>query len=104
MSSNQSTVDFIVEQAAAAGDVRARKMFGEYGLHCDGKFVACVCDDQLFVKPTAAGRDYIGEVTLAPPYPGAKEYFLIEGDRWEDPEWLAGLFRITTLELPEKKK
>lgn len=75
LNSNPSTVDFIVEQAAAAGDVRARKMFGEYGLHCDGKFVGCVCDDQPYLKPTAAGRAYIGLVTLAPPYPGAKDYF-----------------------------
>jgi TfoX/Sxy family transcriptional regulator of competence genes len=43
MSSQQSTVDFIVEQMAKAGAVSARKMFGDYGIYCDGKMVALVC-------------------------------------------------------------
>lgn len=56
MASSQGTVDFIVEQTAAAGTVSARKMFGEYGIYCDGRIVALVCDDRLFVKPTPEGR------------------------------------------------
>jgi TfoX/Sxy family transcriptional regulator of competence genes len=107
MSSNQSTVDFILEQAAAAGSVSARRMFGEYGLYCDGKFIGAVCDDRLYLKPTAAGRAFIeesGEVEEAPPYPGAKDYFHIDGGRWDDAEWLAEVVRITTRDLPVKKK
>ena len=42
MSSNQNTVDFIVEQMAGAGAVSAKKMFGEYGIFCAGKMVAIV--------------------------------------------------------------
>jgi TfoX/Sxy family transcriptional regulator of competence genes len=34
-------------------------MFGEYGLYSSGKMVALVCDDALYVKPTAAGRAFI---------------------------------------------
>src|SRR5260221_2064822 len=72
MGSRQSIVDYLVGQMATAGAVSARKMFGEYGVYCDGKMVALVCDDQLFVKPTASGRAHVGNVTEAPPYPGAK--------------------------------
>jgi TfoX/Sxy family transcriptional regulator of competence genes len=104
MGSKQSTVDFILEQIAAAGTVSARKMFGEYGLYCDGKYVASVCDDQLFVKPTPGGRDWIGKVEEAPPYPGAKPCFLISGERWDDAEWLSELIRVTARELPVGKK
>lgn len=104
MGSKQSTVDFIVEQIAAAGTVSARKMFGEYGLYCDGKYVASVCDDQLFVKPTPGGRAWIGEVEEAPPYPGAKPCFLISGEKWDDAEWLSGLIKVTARELPVGKK
>jgi TfoX/Sxy family transcriptional regulator of competence genes len=60
MASSQGTVDFIVEQIAAVGTVSARKMFGEYGIYCDGRMVALVCDDRLFVKPTPDGRAYLG--------------------------------------------
>jgi TfoX/Sxy family transcriptional regulator of competence genes len=100
MASEKNTVDFIVEQISKAGHVAARKMFGEYGIYCDGKMVALVCDDQLFIKPTAAGRSYIGEVTEGAPYRGAKPCFLIPGDKWEDGEWMTSLIRLTTAELP----
>ncbi len=78
-----------------AGRVASRKMFGGYAIYCDDKVVALVCDSQLFVKPTEKGRVYIGDVVEAPPYQGAKQYFLIE-DRFEDREWISELIRITT--------
>jgi len=100
MASRQSTVDFIVEQASAAGVVSSRKMFGEYALFCDGKLVALICDDQLFVKPTKAGRAYIGDPSEASPYRGAKPSFVISGEKWDDADWLAGLFKVSAAELP----
>ncbi len=103
MSTQQGTVDYILEQSAAAGTVTARKMFGEFGLYCDGKIMALVCDDQLFIKPTEAGRAYLGTVTEGEPYPGAKPYFQIDGDLWDDADWLAGLVRVTAAELPLPK-
>jgi len=104
MASKQETVDLILKQMGAAGEVSARKMFGEYGIYCDGKMVATVCDDQLFVKPTAAGRTFIGAVVEASPYPGAKPSFLIPSKQFKDFQWLSELIRITTKELPLPKK
>ncbi len=104
MASKQSTVEFILEQAASAGEVLAKKMFGEYGIYCDQKIIALVCDDQLFIKPTTSGRKFIGDVTEACPYPGAKPYLLISGEKWDDREWLTALFKITAAELPMPKK
>jgi TfoX/Sxy family transcriptional regulator of competence genes len=107
MASDQSFVDFIVDQLENAGDVSCRKMFGEYALYCDKKVIALICDNRFFLKPTGAGRAFIGEVVEAPPYPGAKPYFLIE-DKIDDREWLTELARITAKELPgpglKKKK
>ena len=103
MSSKQSTVDFLLEQMAQAGAISSKKMFGEYALYCNQKVVAFVCDDQLFVKPTKAGRALLGECLEAPPYPGAKLYFLISGDLWEESDWLAQLIRVTADELPLPK-
>jgi DNA transformation protein len=103
VSTQQKTVDYIVEQSAGAGTITTRKMFGEYGMYCDGKVMAFICDDQLFIKPTAAGRAYLGTVTEADAYPGSKPYFLIDGDRWDDADWLAGLVKTTTDDLPAPK-
>ena len=102
MASDQDFVDFIVDQIRDAGAVRSRKMFGEYAVYCDDKVTALICDNQLFIKPTEAGREFIGEVVEAPPYPGAKLSFLIE-DRLEDRDWLSELVRITAAELPKPK-
>jgi TfoX/Sxy family transcriptional regulator of competence genes len=104
MSSKQETVDLIVKQMSAAGEVSARKMFGEYGIYCDGKMVASVCDDQLFVKPTASGRAFIGRVVESPPYPGAKPGFLISPKQYKNFQWLSELINITARELPPPKK
>ena len=81
----------------------ARRMFGEYGLYCDGKLVALICDDQLYVKPTEAGRACLGTAVEAPPYPGAKPSFLIPGERWEEADWLSELIRLTAAVLPAPK-
>lgn len=104
MASKQSTVDFILEQTSDSGTMSAKKMFGEYAVYCDGKIIALICDDQLFVKPTKAGRTFIADYSEACPYPGAKPYLFITGDKWEDHEWLTALFKISAEELPLPKK
>ena len=102
MASDKAFMDFVLEQIENAGLITYKKMFGEYGVYSNGKIFALVCDNQLFIKPTAAGRDFIGDVVEAPPYPGAKLYFLIE-DQIENREWLNELIRVTVAELPEPK-
>lgn len=103
MATKKNTIDYILEQIAQAGSVSARKMFGEYAVYCEGKVVALVCDDQLFIKPTNAGKKFIGKVSEAPPYPGAKPYYLVDGDQWEDADWLSELIKISANELPLPK-
>ncbi|MEG3163821.1 TfoX/Sxy family protein [Sphingomonas sp. PB2P19] len=104
MSSDPGTVAFIVDQAGgAASGITGRAMFGEYGLYLDGKLVALVCDDQLFVKPTNGGRAYAPDTGTAPPYPGAKPCLVIDAGQLEDREWLGELFRRTAAELPMPK-
>jgi DNA transformation protein len=100
MASKQGTVDFLLDQMAPAGALAAKRMFGEYGLYCDGRFFAVVCDDQLYLKPTAAGREWIGAVVEAPPYPGASNWLLVDGERWDDGAWLSRLAGLTAAALP----
>ncbi len=104
MATAQSTADFLVDQMSAAGDIRSRKMFGEYAIYCNDTVVALVCDDRLFVKPTEAGRAFIGDVTEGAPYPGAKLHFQIDEEKWEDAEWMATLIEKTAAEVPHVKK
>lgn len=102
MASDQSFVDYVVDQISDAGEIKARKMFGEYGVFSDGKIFGLICDNNLFIKQTEAGREFIKDIKEAPPYPGAKLQFLIE-EKIEDGEWLSELIRRTLAELPEPK-
>ena len=103
MASKQTTVDFILKQIADAGAVSAKRMFGEYGIYCNEKIVALVCDDRLFVKPTSAGEEFIGECIEDIPYPGAKPWFLIPSEEWHDRTWLSQLIKATASQLPLAK-
>lgn len=102
MPNDQDFVDFIVDQVQNAGDVAFRHMFGGTTLYVNGKVVALICDNQLFVKPTEAGRGHIGTPVEAPPYEGAKNSFLIE-EEIEDSEWLTELLVKTEQQLPAPK-
>lgn len=102
MATDQKFVDFVLDQIENAGEITARKMFGEYGIYSDGKIFGLICDNKLFLKPTESGRKFIGDVVEAPAYKGAKPSFLIE-DKLEDREWLSELIRISVKELPMPK-
>ena len=102
MASDLNFVEFVVDQMGNAGEISYRKMFGEYALYCKDKVVALICDNQLFVKPTEAGKSFIGNVVEASPYPGAKPSFLI-GDQIEDSDWISNLIILTEKELPKPK-
>lgn len=103
MASDLEFVEFVAEQIAAECEITYRKMFGEYALYSKGKVVALICDNQLFIKPTTAGKEYIGDYIEAPAYPGAKPSLLIE-DQLEDSKWLTQLICLTERELPVPKK
>jgi TfoX/Sxy family transcriptional regulator of competence genes len=102
MATQADFVEFLREQVAGAGEVTFRRMFGEYAAYLDGKVVALVCDNQFYLKPTAAGRRLLGQVTEAPPYPGAKPYLRLDAVL-EDPEQFAAVLRVTAAELPLPK-
>ncbi len=102
MASDLDFVEYVMDQIRDAGSISYRKMFGEYAVYLDGKVVALICDNQFFVKPTVAGRAFIGEVVEAPPYPGAKPSFLID-EQLEDSDWMCSLMRMTADELPIPK-
>jgi DNA transformation protein and related proteins len=102
MASDLNFVEYVRDQINGAGEVSFKKMFGEYAIYYDNKVVALVCDNQLFVKPTVGGRSLIEQVVEAPPYPGAKPYFLI-GEQLDDREWMSNLIQLTANELPVPK-
>lgn len=101
MASKIEFVEFVADQLREAGNITYKKMFGDYGLYCNGKIFALICDDQLFIKITKAGKKLCPELQEAPPYEGAKNYLLVEDV--EDRDMLTRLLTATYAELPEPK-
>ena len=56
MASKAELVQYIADQCSGAGAIRTLKMFGDYGIYCDGKIFGLICDNQLFIKITKAGK------------------------------------------------
>lgn len=92
MATNAEFMEFAAAQLAHAGKVTYRKMFGEYGVYCDGQFFGTVEDNQLYVKVTAAGRRLLGDPPLAAPHEGAR-MLLVAG--LDDRAFLARLVQET---------
>lgn len=102
MASDPATAAFAVEQMAGAGVLRHAAMFGEYAIWCDGKLVALVCDDQVFLKPTAGALALVPDLPRGPPYPGARP--MVIGDALlDDPELLSRVVAQIAADLPEPK-
>lgn len=101
MTSNADFVQYIADQCAEAGEIVTRKMFGDYGIYCNGKIFGLICDDRFYLKPTDAGKALLRKLDLRPPYEGAKDYFYIE--EVDDHEYLSTLVRATCKALPEPK-
>ncbi|MBN2790159.1 MAG: TfoX/Sxy family protein [Candidatus Delongbacteria bacterium] len=102
MASDQEFVDYVIGQIDSEHEISYKKMFGEYGIYINKKIVGLICDNNLFIKPTDNGRKFIGVPDEVPPYPGAKNSFLI-GEQIEDREWLSRLLKISYNQLPEPK-
>lgn len=101
MASSKDFVQYIADQCASAGVITTRKMFGDYGIYCDGKIFGLICDDCFFVKMTEPGRAMLRTVELRQPYEGAKNYFFIP--EVDDHDYLAALVRATCKALPDPK-
>lgn len=103
MATSPDTIETILSRVGDALEITPRKMFGEYGLYVDGKMVAMVCDDRLFVKETHPGLAILGEHETAAPYRGAKPAPLVDDAFSASPGNLAELLRATAKALPAPK-
>jgi len=104
MATTQGTIDYLLDQLSDLPTVRAKKMFGEYALYCDEKVVALVCDDQLFVKITEAGKAWVGDrYAEGEAYPKARPSMVISAEDLDDADRLCELIRVTADALPQPK-
>ena len=103
MATSPSTMDFLLDVLSDSRQVSARRMFGEYCLYYAGRPVGLVCNEELFLKSTEAGRQRMKEPQEGAPYPGARPHLRITADSWDDRAWMNSLVRATFDNLPPPK-
>ena len=102
MASNSDFVQYIADQCSGAGEITVKKMFGDYGIYCDGKIFGLICDDCFYLKPTDVVRPLLRVEDMRPPYEGAKDYFYIADV--DDRDYLSLLVRETCMVLPDDER
>lgn len=59
-------------------DARARAMFGAWMVYIDNKPLGMVGDGGIYIKRSGADGRFDGTARLAPPYPEAKDHWLLD--------------------------
>jgi TfoX/Sxy family transcriptional regulator of competence genes len=101
MGTRADTVAHLLD-ALSPLSLSARKMFGEYALYLDGKVVALVCDDLLFLKPTPGAEAALPGCPTGHPYPGARLHLLVT-EALDDPDRVARALQAIAADLPAPK-
>lgn len=78
MATSSEYVTFVCEQIHGYGDVRCRKMFGEYMVYLNDKLIFTVCDNTVYVKQLPVLADLLSDAQTGSPYDGAKPHYLID--------------------------
>lgn len=56
MARRSEFITYLLEQLAPLGDVRARAMFGGFGIYCGDRMFALVADDAFYIKVDEVNR------------------------------------------------
>ena len=66
----------IKQKLSAVGTVTTRPMMGGFLVYINGKYVACVDDDVLYVKKFPENAEIFNGCPERPPYDGAKPLYV----------------------------
>ncbi len=105
MATTSEYIEYLCEQIKGVGDIRYKKMFGEYMVYVNEKPVIIVCDNTTFVKKLDCIEEAMKNAEVGFPYKGAKEHYVLDID---NPEFckkiLTELEKVTPVPKPKKKK
>ncbi len=103
MASSVSYIEFLCEQISEIGEVRYKKMFGEYMVYLNSKPILLVCNDTVFVKIKDETTKLLSNAEIGTPYKGAKEHYILDIENRELSQKLAKVLERTT-SLPKSRK
>jgi TfoX/Sxy family transcriptional regulator of competence genes len=83
MATTKDYIEYVCEQIEGIGEVRYKKMFGEYMAYINNKPILLVCDNIVYVKILDCIAEYMINAEKGYPYNGAKEHYILDIDNKE---------------------
>jgi TfoX/Sxy family transcriptional regulator of competence genes len=103
MATTLEYIEYVCEQIRGAGQVRYRKMFGEYMVYVNDKPILLVCDNTVYVKKLDDIKSRMLEAEVGCPYEGAKEHYILDIENMSLSREVAAILEAAT-PVPRSKK
>ena len=105
MATTQEYIEYVCEQISGIGEIRYKKMFGEYMVYVNDKPVIIVCNNIAFVKKLECIEEKMQDAEVGFPYKGAKEHYILDIDNREIcHQVVTEGEKVTPVPKPKKKK
>ena len=101
MACSKEFIEFVCVTLSSLGELKSRKMMGDYIIYLNGKCVASACDNNLYVKMYPQLEELLKGAEIGNPYQGAKDHYILDVS---NPVLMKkAILRICEI-LPEPKK
>lgn len=71
-------IEFVCGVLAPLGEVRSRKMMGDYIIYVNDKCVITACDNLAYIKKLPCIAGLMADAECGCPYEGAKEAYILD--------------------------
>lgn len=78
MACSSEFIEILCDMLSPLGDVRSRKMMGDYVIYVNEKCVITACDNTAYVKKLPCISDLMADAESGCPYQGAKEAYVLD--------------------------
>lgn len=103
MATSEEFIFYVCEQLKGVGNVRFKKMFGEYMVYINDKPIVLVCDGTVYVKKLDCILALMDGASVGYPYKGAKEHYVLDIDDSDFSKLIVRTIEEVT-PLPKKKE
>ena len=80
MATTNEYIEYVCEQIKGVGEIKYKRMFGEFMVYLNDKPVIIVCDNISFVKKLDCIKEKMQNAQTGFPYKGAKEHYILDID------------------------
>lgn len=105
MATTNEYIEYVCDQINGIGEIRYKKMFGEFMVYVNDKPVIIVCNNTAFVKKLDEIKKIMASAEIGYPYKGAKEHYVLDIDNQElCKKVVTEIEKVTPIPKPKKKK